>query len=97
MPDEGSKGPKFAIVKTSQLGLNCWKPARLIEGVRCERVMECKYPEKATCKAVEAEMLFLLNDTSRQIKEIAVRNLAKINQLREERAYDAKTGNEKAE
>jgi len=49
---------KTAIVRSEDLGLNCWLPARF-SGVRCDRVMQCSYPEKRTCKAIDAEISFL--------------------------------------
>ena len=42
-------------VKVSELGKNCWLPHRFLGG-RCKRVYRCKYPEKKTCKAVDAEI-----------------------------------------
>jgi len=48
---------KNAIVKVKDLG-DCWSPARFCES-RCARVLECHYPEKKTCKAVEAERKFI--------------------------------------
>ena len=53
------KGGKAAIVTSKELGTNCWLPIRFIEGSRCQRVMECTYPEKKTCKAVYAEIAYL--------------------------------------
>ncbi len=52
-------GAKTAIVSSKELGTNCWLAGRFIEGTRCERVMECTYPEKKTCKAVDAEIAYL--------------------------------------
>lgn len=49
-------GPKAASVTIQEMGTNCWLPKRFIEGKRCCRVMECSYPEKNTCKAVDAEI-----------------------------------------
>lgn len=37
-------------VKQSELGTNCWLPARFLGG-KCQRYKRCKYPEKTTCKA----------------------------------------------
>ena len=42
------------VVKIGELG-NCWSPHRFLGG-RCKRVYRCKYPEKKTCKAVDAEI-----------------------------------------
>ena len=50
------------IVSSNELGLNCWLPARVLEGVRCQRVMECTYPEKATSKAVDAEIRHVIDE-----------------------------------
>ena len=50
---------KTAIIKSSELGTNCWLACRFVEGSRCDRIMFCTYPEKATCKAVDAEIEFL--------------------------------------
>lgn len=44
------------IVSSKELGTRCWSTARFIEGKRCSRVMGCQYPEKKTCKAVDAEI-----------------------------------------
>lgn len=46
-------------VSQKELGTNCWSPARFIEGHRCVRIMRCKYPEKASCKALDAEIIYL--------------------------------------
>jgi len=41
--------PKTAIVKSSELGTNCWLATRFVEGgSRCKRVLHCTYPEKQT-------------------------------------------------
>lgn len=50
---------KHTIVDSSELGLNCWLPAQYVDGVRCGRVMRCTYPDKKTCKAVDAEIAHL--------------------------------------
>lgn len=63
---KGEAEPRFAIVKSSELGVSCWLPRRFIQGGRCERVHACNYPEKKRCKAVQAEVDFL----SRQVIEI---------------------------
>lgn len=52
-------GDNVAIVSAKELGTNCWLTRRFIEGTRCERVMRCTYPEKKTCKAVDAEIAYL--------------------------------------
>lgn len=50
---------QHAVVSSKELGTNCWLPRRFIEGCRCPRVMSCGYPEKKTCKAVDAEIVHL--------------------------------------
>ena len=53
-------GPGAAAVTSDELGPNCWHPRRFVEGgSRCDHIMTCKYPEKAKCKAVQAEIQFL--------------------------------------
>lgn len=52
-------GKNTAIVSSKELGTNCWLSARFIEGKRCCLVMRCTYPEKKTCKAVDAEIAYL--------------------------------------
>lgn len=49
---------QHAIVKSSELGTNCWLPVRFCGG-RCQRVLDCKYPEKRTCKAVQTEIEYI--------------------------------------
>jgi hypothetical protein len=74
---------KTTIVKSSELGGNCWLAERFIEGVsRCPRVMECNYPKKKTCKAVDAEIAYLKDE----LKQTAEQTKAKIFQLERERA-----------
>jgi hypothetical protein len=50
---------KTAIVNSKELGTNCWLAKRFTGGSRCCRVMDCTYPEKRTCKAVDAEIEYL--------------------------------------
>lgn len=71
------KGDKSAIVTSKELGFNCWLPKRFIEGSRCDRVMECTYPEKKACKAVDAEIAYIRQTGA----EAEVRLHAKINKL----------------
>jgi hypothetical protein len=52
---------KTAVVHSKALGSNCWLPARFCGG-RCDRVMVCNYPEKCTCKAVDAEIAYLQSE-----------------------------------
>ena len=71
------KGVKVASVTLKELGTNCWLPIRFIEGSRCQRIMECTYLEKKTCKAVYAEIAYL-----RKTKEEAEAHFhTKINKL----------------
>jgi hypothetical protein len=53
--DGNKKGPKTKVVQFGELGGNCWLPHRFLGG-RCNRVWRCKYPEKKTCLAVDAEI-----------------------------------------
>lgn len=55
MPEQ-PEGPKTAIVSSKERGTNCWLAGRFIEGKRCCQVLKCTYPEKKTCKAVDAEI-----------------------------------------
>jgi len=57
--DELKEG-KVAIINSKELGTNCWSAHRFCGG-RCQRVMRCNYPEKATCKAVQSEIDYLNN------------------------------------
>lgn len=61
---------KHAIVSSKELGTNCWITARFIDGLRCPRVMSCKYPEKKTCRAVIAELNYLRNESKRLVSYI---------------------------
>jgi hypothetical protein len=75
--DSGGWGPRTAVVSLQELGTNCWLPKRFIQGGRCARVMECNYPEKAKCKAVQAEVDFL----NREIFQVQKRALERIQML----------------
>lgn len=70
------------IVKASELGTRCWLPRRFIEGERCPRVMRCKYPEKKTCKAVDAEITY----QKEQLQKIAGQIKSKVFQLERNKA-----------
>ena len=50
---------KIAIVNSKDLGTNCWLARRFTGGSKCCRVMTCNYPEKHTCKAIDAEIAYL--------------------------------------
>ena len=58
-----------AIVTNKQLGTNCWSSYRFCYGMRCGKVMTCTYPEKQTCKAVEAEKAHIKERAEKVIKE----------------------------
>jgi len=70
-------GCKSAVVTLKELGSNCWLPKRFIKGARCDRVMECTYPEKKTCEAVDAEIAYIRQGRA----EAEVHFHAKINKL----------------
>jgi hypothetical protein len=63
---------KTAIVNSKELCTNCWLAKRFTGGSRCCRVMACTYPEKCTCKAVDAEIEYLQNQ-----KQTLTENIAK--------------------
>jgi len=60
-----------AIVTAQELGVYCWLAKRFIKGSRCCRVFECKYPEKKTCRAVDAELEYLHQEMERQVAFLA--------------------------
>jgi hypothetical protein len=64
-------GHGCAIVTVQELGFHCWQAKRFIKGSRCCRVFECKYPEKKTCRAVDAELEHLHQEMERQVAAIA--------------------------
>ena len=74
-------GAKTAIVSSKELGTNCWSSFRFIRGLRCPRVFQCKYPEKETCKAVQAELAYLREHSKQLIEEIKTNAKASIKQL----------------
>jgi hypothetical protein len=61
-----------AIVNSKDLGSNCWLAARFC-GNRCARVMRCTYPERQTCKAVDAEIEHLQSEKQTCISSIDTR------------------------
>lgn len=73
---------KYTIVKASKLGTNCWLSQRFLEGGRCPRVMECNYPEKQTCKALDTEIAYQKERLAKTVK----RTKTKVFQLERERA-----------
>lgn len=56
-----------AIVSSKELGTRCWLPKRFIKGERCDRVYLCNYPEKKTCQAVKAEIIYLMLEQTRLV------------------------------
>ena len=66
-----------AIVSIRELGFLCWLACRFIPGSRCLRVMSCTYPVKKHCRAVDAEVAYLVTQ-KRQSDE---RYYAKVSQL----------------
>jgi hypothetical protein len=59
-----------AIVNSKDLGTNCWLAKRFTGGSRCCRVMACNYPEKHSCKAIDAEIAYLQSHKQTLIEEI---------------------------
>lgn len=76
-------GDRAASVSSKELGTNCWLPRHFIEGKRCCQVMQCKYPEKKTCKAVDAEIAYL----RQQRREAEGRFHGKISKLLAEKGH----------
>ena len=75
----GDEGVKFGVVSSKELGTNCWLPCRFIQGGRCAKVMTCNYPEKRTCKAVDAEIKYLnelVMETQRKVGEMIAQLVA---------------------
>ena len=70
---------KIAIVNSRELDTNCWFMARFAEGIRCKQAYSCKYPERATCKAIETEIAYLEGRLSTLVVEYA----RKIDRLRD--------------
>lgn len=58
---------KSVIIKQSELGSNCWLPARFCGG-KCWMVLRCHYPEKGTCKAVDTEIEDLKKKRTEKLK-----------------------------
>ena len=67
-----------AIITVKQLGANCWVAARFCGG-RCQRVMECNYPEKKTCLAVDSEIKF----QEEQFRVTQEKHIQMVKQLKE--------------
>lgn len=73
-------------VTIQELGTRCWLPKRFVEGGRCDKVFRCDYPEKKTCKAVDAEIKHL----SKRLEDATEGLQAKIEQLWRERIPNPK-------
>ena len=69
---------KTAVVNSKELGTNCWSTHRFCGG-RCNRIMYCKYPEKQTCLAVQAEIEFI-KQSIEQIEQITNKALEALEQ-----------------
>ena len=68
--------PGGANVSSKELGTNCWTPCRFIkDDGRCDRVFTCKYPEKKTCHAIQAEIEYLNKDKYKLANQIIQRDL----------------------
>lgn len=73
------------IVSSKELGFNC-SPHRFCGG-RCPRVMACNYPEKATCKAVQAEIDYLNSHHIKIEEQNAKKMKALLNSIKEKIAF----------
>lgn len=60
-------GHGCASVTVKELGTRCWLTKRFIKGERCDRVYLCNYPEKKTCQAVKAEIIYLMLEQTRLV------------------------------
>ena len=60
-------GHGCASVTVKELGTRCWLTKRFINGERCDRVYLCNYPEKKTCQAVKAEIIYLMLEQTRLV------------------------------
>jgi len=69
------------VIKSCELGVNCWSAHRFCGG-RCQRVMNCNYPEKATCKAVDSEISYLNNYYSTEIERLDKQYTASMTRLK---------------
>ncbi len=70
---------EYKIVNSSELG-SCLSPHRFCGG-RCSRVYKCKYPEKVTCKAVQAEIVYQIDRTEQQLERTRLRSNELISSL----------------
>lgn len=62
--------PKTQIVSSKELGTTCWSACRFCGGTRCPRVMDCNYPERKSCKAVQTEIDYLNKYYSTEIEKM---------------------------
>ena len=60
-------GHGCASVTVKELGTRCWLTKRFIKGEHCNRVYLCNYPEKKTCQAVKAEIIYLMLEQTRLV------------------------------
>ena len=60
-------GHGCASVTVKELGTRCWLTKRFIKVERCDRVYVCNYPEKKTCQAVKAEIIYLMLEQTRLV------------------------------
>ena len=75
-------GLRTAIVSSKELGTKCWAARRFVKGgSRCDRVMQCTYPEKKTCEAVGVEIAYLRDYYKNLIKELKTNAKKSIQQL----------------
>jgi hypothetical protein len=61
------------IIQSSELGTECWSPARFCAGARCARVHDCTYRIKATCQAIDAEIAYMDKQITVAQKQIAAK------------------------
>ena len=62
-------GKGCAVVKSSELGTNCWLPRRFVkDGSRCDRIWTCSYPEKSSCMAIHAEIRHIQEEQKRLMR-----------------------------
>ena len=69
------------VIKSSELGVNCWSAHRFCGG-RCQRVIHCNYPEKATCKAVDSEIDYLDSYYRTEIERLSKQYTASMTRLK---------------
>ncbi len=62
--------PKYASVNIKTLGTNCWFAGRFVKGGCCKSVYSCKYPERATCLAVQCEVEYLTDQVEEAIQRL---------------------------